>query len=538
MTDSSSAPSPRFQLDLLVKNRLPPIPTALLQGRDLDLLAPLRFLAPNTLPEGDAPRVDRAELAAALGEANAAYGHPAAAALAAKLADPATRVVVTGQQPGLYGGPLLSLTKMVAAVRWAEALEAAGQPAVAVFWVATEDHDWRELSRASFLTRDGERTVDLGEDASPLEPVGRRALGPGIAELEEEIAEALGSPLFADTFRDVAAPYHPDATFGEAFCGLVVELFGERAPLLLDSLLPGVKHAQRPWFEALIDHRREVDGALLEAGERLTARGYDHQVHHQAEVSPFFLIQGGERRRIVWEGEDAYSLRGDDAPPKPVAELRALIHECPECFSPGVLCRPALQDALLGSTLQIMGPSELSYLAQASAVYEVLGIDAPWTTLRPQILVVDERSAGYLEELDVTLEDLVETPVEQILTDRLGEDFVTPVRERIAALVGDLREPILGLDPTLEKPLQKTGDQIDRALDQLGGRVARAFAQKNEIWNRRLEQILELCRPGGHLQERHLAVAYYAARFGKAFVDLYWQSMDLDSRRLQGIVLP
>src|SRR5262245_45798200 len=118
---------------------LAPLPAALARGRDLDLLLPMRFATPGAAPEIVAPTVDRGALAQALASANAGYAHAAAAALAAKLADPKTRLVVTGQQPGLFGGPLYALTKMVAAVRWAEELERQGAPALAVFWVATED---------------------------------------------------------------------------------------------------------------------------------------------------------------------------------------------------------------------------------------------------------------------------------------------------------------------------------------------------------------------------------------------------------------
>ncbi|HEY4573069.1 MAG TPA: bacillithiol biosynthesis BshC, partial [Thermoanaerobaculia bacterium] len=119
---------------------LGPLPSAWLAGRDLDLLEPLRFLGPGGLPPvPPQPKTaaSRRELAEALAVANRGYGHPGADRLAARLADPAVRVVVSGQQPGLLGGPLFTLAKMVAVSRWAAALEEAGEPAVAVFWVAT-----------------------------------------------------------------------------------------------------------------------------------------------------------------------------------------------------------------------------------------------------------------------------------------------------------------------------------------------------------------------------------------------------------------
>src|SRR4051794_26661618 len=104
LTNGSPASAPEaarrpaeLQVDLAASGLLPPLPTAYLAGRDLDLLAPLRFLTPGALPEGSAipAPAGRPELAAALGVTNRSYGHPAADELARRLADPATRVVVT-----------------------------------------------------------------------------------------------------------------------------------------------------------------------------------------------------------------------------------------------------------------------------------------------------------------------------------------------------------------------------------------------------------------------------------------------------------
>ena len=407
---SSSSATSRLDLDLLASGRLAPIPAALLRGRDLDLLAPLRFLAPGELPSGDPPVLDRCELAAALAAANAAYGHPLAARLAERLTDPATRVVVTGQQPGLYGGPLLTVTKMVAAVRWAETLNATGQSAVPVFWVATEDHDWEELPRTALLTREGPRQFDLGDDPAPLKPIGLRRFGPAIEELERRIAAELDHELAADSFRLAGRWYRPDASFGDAFCRFMVHLLGPRAPLMLDAMLPAVKRLERPWLMRLVDRRSAVDEALEAAGKGLRRRGYPLQVRPQPGASPLFLLRDDERRRIDWSGADGYSLRGRDDPRGRVDELRSIVEKDPARVSPGVLARPAIQDAILGTTLQLMGAAELSYLTQAAALYPVLGIAPPWTTLRPQAMVLETRQIDHLDELGVTSPSFSDRP--------------------------------------------------------------------------------------------------------------------------------
>jgi len=535
--DSSSSAANPPEVDL--RPFLPPIPRALVEGRDLDLVAPLHFVGPGERPREVAAKPGRTSLARALADANAGYGHPGAERLAEKLADPATRVVVTGQQPGLYGGPLLALSKMSAAVRWAEALEAAGQPAVAVFWVATEDHDWAEMSHARVHAPREEVDLDLGDDPSPLTPVGMRTFGPGLQAANEKLLEAFPGEDSERWLEPVTRFYRPDTRFGEAFSRLMVQILGERAPLMLDSMLAELKMLEQPFLERLVSRRVEVEEALASGDRRLEERGYPLQVKPQPGASPLFLYRGGERRRIEWRGDDRWGLRGVDDFEAPVEKLLEIIEENPSVVSPGVQARPAVQDGVLGTTLQVMGPAELSYVAQIAGIYPVLEIEPPSTTLRPQALVLEERQLEHLRELDVDLAEILpdDLDLDRLLVEHLGEDVVAPVRREVGELLEGLREPIVELDQNLERPWEKTRDQIDRALDQLSAKTAAAAARRHEVRQRRLERLREACRPGGKPQERSLAVVHFLGRHGPSFGRTFLDQLGLDPGRLHVIVV-
>lgn len=520
--------------------RLPAVARAFLRDEHRDLLDPLHFLAPGALPEGPPPSVDRSALARALGTNNAGYGHPDADALATKLADPATRVVVTGQQPGLFGGPLLTLAKMVAAVRWAEILEDAGQPAVAVFWVATEDHDWKEVARATVAGKDpsgeeGIRRLDLGEDRSPLMPVGMRSLGDGLDTLFDEARARYPGDIGAAGWSEVESWYRPKARFGEAFCRYLVSLLGARAPLMLDAMDREVKQLQAPYLTRLIEARAELLDAQAAAHDAVRGRDLPLQVSPQDGASPLFLLRGHARRRILWDDEGRWSLRGGESGPEPIARLLETVRDNPVVVSPGVLARPALQDALLGTTLQVLGPSEMSYMPQAAAAYQVLGIDAPHTTLRPRTVVLERRQREHMEALGVDLDDLVTTDIERLIAERMGDDPVTPARERIAEVMGALEAKIAALDPTLERPRAKAASMVDRALDQLGGKVAAAVARQHEMWLRRLRTVRDQVLPDGAPQERVLSVAHFAVRYGPGLVSAYLDQLGVDPTRIHRI---
>jgi bacillithiol biosynthesis cysteine-adding enzyme BshC len=513
---------------------LPPLAAAFLAGRDRDLLAPLEFLVPGALPLARASAVDRAPLAAGLAEANSSYGHPAAELLAAKLARPETAVVVTGQQPGLFGGPLYTLTKAVAAARWAEALEAAGRPAVAVFWIATEDHDFRESSWASFNTAEGVRRFDLGADPHPLMPLGMRSLGPTVATILGQLRDAVPGDRFAAWCDTLARWYRPTARFGEAFARLLAHLLGERCPLLLDSMLPAVKTAERPWLARTVERRAAVDEALTAASATLAESGYPLQVTPQPGASPLFFLHGGERRRIVWEGEDAWSLRGLDATPRPVAELLAAVADNPSVVMPGVLVRPVIQDAILGSTLQVMGPGEMSYLPQLAPLYDILEVPPPATALRPQALLWPEHQDKKLERAEVTLETLVaeDFDLDRATLGAASKGLLAPARAHLTELLGALEGAAAPVAQEVEQALVKTGDQMRRALEQFDGRLTAALGRADEVRRNRLAGLSQWVRPEGELQERALATADLPGRYGGDVVDALFEQLELDGGRL------
>jgi len=520
-------------VDLLKLGLLPPLPSAYLRGEAHRLLEPLRFLGAGDEPTGPPPVVDRADLAEALATANEGWGHPRAREMAARLADPETLVVVTGQQPGMLGGPLYALSKAMAAARWAARLEEQGRPAVAVFWAATEDHDFAEVAQAVVPGREELDRWSLGEDPAPLAPVGGRSFGSSIEEILESWRVGQGSADYSAWIDRVAAWYRSDSSFGDAFCRISIGMMGEHCPLLLDSMAPAVKQAQRAGLQRLVTERVKLEEELSVRDEQIEELGFPLQVRPQRGTSPLFLVHDGERRRIEWREEDRFSLRGLEGFEESVEWLQSLIADTPERVSPGVLARSAIQDSILGTHLQILGPGELAYIAQAAPTYSVLGIAAPWVSLRPQVLVLAGRQRQQAEDLGLSIEDLVTGRIDvstQVAT-LAGEDFVAPIRQAVEQQMEGLREPTLALDKSLETPLEKTTDQMRRALDTFGGKVAAAAARRHEVTARRVEALVGTIRPDGALQERVVSGAHFVGKYPR-FVDALWDQLELDPQQL------
>jgi bacillithiol biosynthesis cysteine-adding enzyme BshC len=501
------------------------------------LLEPLRWVSTVEQVGPLAPAPDRRALASGLAVANASYGHPRARVLAEKLADPATTVVVTGQQPGLFGGPLYTLVKALAAVRWARNLESAGRPAVAVFWMATEDHDWTEVARAAWRTSSGTREANLGEDTAELRPVGLRTLGPGLERVRAAVLESLGSPDAAERFDDLTRESRVDARFGEAFARLYCRLLGDDAPLLLDAQLSELKAAERPWMRRLVERRHELKEAISSAEALLGARGLDPQVRPQPGAGQLFVLRSGdggpERVRVVWEGRDGYSLRGSQEV-HPVAQLLDTIDSNPSVVSPGVLSRQAIQDAVLGSGLMILGPGEMAYTAQSRATYKVLGVPGTPVARRPQAIFVEpnllRKGADWIEALPALLG--ADFRPDRWLGERGGSnglEALETARGQVERLLEDLRNPAAEVDSQLVKAWERTREGVLRSFETFGERWKASLGRRDEAELQRWTKLRDYVAPDGVPHERVWTVGPSAARWGPAWLGALRSSLSTDA---------
>ena len=534
-----------------------PMVRAYLAGEHHELLAPLNWLDPPSDPRPPAPRSvpdieGRARLADSLRSANEELGHPRAAEYTEQLGEASTEVVVTGQQAGLFGGPLYALNKALAATLWARRLTASGRPCVPIFWVASEDHDFDEVRSADL----GWRTVAIAPLEDSTRPVALRTidrrLAREIAAAVSECAASLDAPPFLEGAMALAEDcYREGESWARGFERLLVRLLGDHCPLILDSTDPVLRGLQAPRVGALLERLPDAVERLETRERAIREAGFDLQVSScrgdDGELAlPFFLLRDGCRHRVLVDGENhsTYRLRGREESGS-VEELRSLIEDDPESLSPSALLRPALQDAALGTTLQILGPGEIAYVGQAAPLYPCLGVEAPSLVLRPQAVVLPRRLG---EHFGTIVEGGLEAHVvlgpwgglEPELARRAEDGALEALAEARAVIeqaLARVTPQAVALDPTLQSPCDKTRDHIARGLDALGTKVEHIAAQRVGVLRGRIERIRDFVAPGGRLQERKLCSLWLLAQFGEGAVQALAEALDLDPRVLQIILL-
>src|ERR1700688_2038234 len=446
---------------------------------------------------------------------------------------------VTGQQVGLFGGPLFSIFKALTAVKLAEEATAAGVDCVPVFWLATEDHDLAEVNHVALLSEQGlpERLAvespAFDSNAVDDAPVGTVKFGPEIEPVVERAATLLGDSEVATRVREA---YRPGESLGSAFALLFAKLFAEWGVILLDPAEKDFHDLAKPLFRAAIERVSELDEALLARGKALETAGYHQQVKVTSATTLLFEVKNGARtvvrRRNNGANDNGEFAVGEERSSS--EELVERIEETPETFSPNALFRPVVQDYLLPTLVYTGGAAEVAYFAQATVVYEkLLGRVTPIVP-RFSATLLEAKAERILTRYQLSLPEVFHGPekVREVIAARsLPPDLQARFSEAYASVeqsMAALRESIGKLDSTLIDTAESTRTSMSHQIDRLRARVARAEQQRNEVITRHADALSHALFPNRVLQEREAAGVSFVARYGPELLANLYQHVQPD----------
>jgi bacillithiol biosynthesis cysteine-adding enzyme BshC len=458
---------------------------------------------------------------------------PEALEAASRLRDSDTVAIVTGQQAGLFGGPLFTLLKALTAIRLAERVRDEHQvPAVAVFWIDAEDHDWDEVKACGLL--DGElnfRSVSAGHPSGANEgPVARVRLDDSatraIGELEATLQKTEFSPHVLEALREA---YRPGTGMADAFGRWLETALGPRGLIVYDAADPAAKPLAARVFAREIEHAGETSRLAAETGQALDARGYHAQVTpHGDGVSLFHL---NHLRESIRRSGDEF-LVGDRTASR--AELLDAARQHPERFSPNVLLRPLVQDTLFPTACYVAGPNELAYLAQLGRAYNAFGVPMPLIYQRATATIVDANAMKFLTRHEFPLEALRardEAALNELLQSQLPPTVEASLQDAVRAVderMGELAKEVTQLDATLEGATRSTLSRMQDDLKKLHGKIIQAAKRKNETLRRQYHHAQAQAFPGGHPQEREIGCVYFLNKYGSTLADRLSDELTLD----------
>jgi len=479
----------------------------------------------------------RHDVAALVAAQQERRGAPAPAREAARrLADTKTVAIVTGQQAGLFGGPLFTLLKALTALKLADQVSREHDvPAVAVFWIDAEDHDWDEVRSCSLLDAAlAARTVSLEprESGDPL-PVAASCLDPASARVLDEIEQLLPATEFrASVMDELRRAYAPGVSMAHAFGRWMESVLGDRGLVVFDSSDPAAKSIASPVFVRELSSPGETPRLAAAAGADLEARGYHAQVQPQEDAPALFYLDGPRGARRAIRPRDGQFIAGDETFPQ--SALTRLAAERPVSFSPNVLLRPIVQDTIFPTICYVAGPNELAYLAQLRRVYERFGLTMPLIFPRATATIVDGAALRFLQKYALPLEALQaqdDSALNQLLQAQIPpivEESFERAKSAVETHMTRLAEALAVLDPTLEGAGRSTLGLMQRDLSTLHNKMIQAAKRRDETLRRQFTRTRALVFPGGRVQERTIGFVSFLNQYGPPLVDRLEQELPLD----------
>jgi bacillithiol synthase len=442
---------------------------------------------------------------------------------------PETIVVVSGQQPGLFGGPLYTLYKTLTGIAFAAELErATKRPVVPVFWIASDDHDFEE-SRHAFV---GDGSIPLREVAYPLDAaphgvsLARVRLGPAVAELVRETEEALrDTPFGEEVVARLREAYAPGRGWTEAFARLTGAWAASWGALVFDPADREAKRIALPVFEREIELRGKTAEAARSCGEALERAGYHAQIARTGqELNLFWHGEAREAVRVGGNGKLRLAESGREVEPR---ELTAMLREHPENASPGVLLRPLMQDFLLPTAAYVGGPSEVAYWAQVYAQYPLFEMAPPAIVPRGGATILDRKVAKILDRFGLGWDALagdVETVIKEVLTKALPADFPALFEKERAAWMESMKRiesAVTSFDPSLRAAAETAAGKMAHESQVLEKKLMQVWKRRQEESVQKIRRAHESLFPRNGLQERTHCALGYAAVHGPGIFEAF-----------------
>ena len=454
--------------------------------------------------------------------------------------------VVSGQQAGLFTGPLYTIYKALSAVKMTECLTARGFKAVPVFWIATEDHDFKEVSKASVINSNGELVEVSSEPKRCYEnlPVGYVNLDASIKPTIDELFNELPHTEFTDELRNlVEKTWQSGVDYGDAFARLLTDFLGEYGLIMLCPLDARLKKLATPIYVNAIKKSDEIVSALRTRSEELENAGYHAQVLVTEDYFPLFW-QSKDRTRHALKKSAGGTFKTKDIDREfTLEELAEIAAEEPQRFSPSVVLRSVVQDYLLPTICYFGGAAEIAYFAQSAEVYRIL--ERPVTPIfhRQSFTIVESKHAKTLKKYDLQLknlfvgiENLLPQIVEEHLNREMGEIFAE-VDENINAELNRLDRKLSEIEPTLADNLENRRRKIAYHLSNLRTKFHNSQMRKDEVIHRQIETAFNALVPNKHLQERTINANSFVNRYGLYWIDWIYQAIDLDDKEHRIIYL-
>ena len=456
-----------------------------------------------------------------------------------KLADPSSVAIVTGQQLGLFGGPLYTLYKIISSIQLADWYEKElGIKAVPVFWLEGEDHDFDEIAGTTLISGDDAVEVRYApaQNDAYTSSIGRLVISSEIADTLAQFESHLQPTEFTAALMQVLREaYVPGNTMLQAFVSVMNFMLGDGRVLYVSPDDPALKALCIPLFEKEIKACEQSSAILEETSAKL---GADYHVQVQTKPTNLF-IQGSKGRVAIDRKGSGFETR--DGVAYGEAELIEKLHAAPASFSPNVVMRPLMQDTVLPTAAYVAGPGEVAYFAQFKGLYEWAGLQMPVIIPRASATILEKKVEKVVERygLDLTtFEEQFDPLFGRIVKEQMEVDVDAAFKKAssyVHQAINEIKPIVEGVDKSLVKSTDATRGLMLKEWSKLKDRVLKAERQQQDVLKGQLYRASSNLFPFQIPQERALSPLYFLNKYGLDFGQKLISTLDLDTTEHQVI---
>jgi len=428
------------------------------------------------------------------------------------LLDENTYAVVTGQQPGIFTGPLYTIYKAISAIIVANNHSDKKHPLVPIFWNASEDHDTSEVDHIYLMKENGPLRIgypiSTSRSASEVE-LNTQKIERMIFKINEVTPDTEFKNSLLKKLQNLA---QRSRSLGEIFSRVMLFLLGEYGLILIEPKY--LKKMMRPLFKRMIENPTRCSKILNKAGDELKKSGYHPLIHKNSNLCNFFL----ERKNVTYDknfhvANNIYSFH----------EMLDLLERNPSAFSANVVTRPIIQDWILPTYAYIAGPSEIAYFAQLGRIYEEFEIEMPLIWPRFGATIIENKILKILNKYHLKILDL---KVPELLTKELArkkiDSLFESTRSKLLEIFSPIEEAAVKIDRGLRDSSQASLRKALRAVDTLEDKAAARLKKQNTLMQAQIDKAAHNIFPMKELQERKLNVLEYLIKFGQDFLKVIY----------------
>jgi uncharacterized protein YllA (UPF0747 family) len=414
-------------------------------------------------------------------------------------------VVTTGQQPGLFGGPIYTLSKALSALALADSLQqSTGIPVAPVFWAATDDTDFKEASSTVISVPGGAQLLRIDHSEPLGRPMAAMPLG-DVSTLLEALARSAGSVVDRKPIELLEKFYTRDATVGSAYVAFLRALFAPLGIAVIDASHAATRAAAKPVLAAALERADEIAKSVSVRNDALEAAGFTPQVQDVPGLSLVFSAASGGRKRVPIKSAGKHALADD--------------------LGPNVLLRPVVERAILPTATYVGGPAEIAYFAQIAPIADALGVARPAIVPRWSCTIIEPHVEKIMEKLYLLPEDLRDPHEAE---SRVARSYLPErVLEQLAVTRAILDESLDALNTAVAEegapvPSAVTGGlkaNLTRRLDRFERRLIAAAKKQHSDIMQEIGTARGSLYPLGKPQERSLNFVPLLARYGPTLRD-------------------